>query len=154
MGIFRLPLPQRVATGLRRLAANPRGNVAVEFALGAPVLFMMIFGIVQLGYALWVQNALDESVAAASRCASVGSSACAGQVTSYAASQSGAPVDASAFTYSCRSADPCTNNTVTCGCQVTASYSMPLAIPWTNLSVNLSSQSCYAPPPKNSCPSA
>jgi hypothetical protein len=65
-------------------------------------------------------------------------------VTTYAASQSGAPVTASNFTYS----------SVGCGCQVTASYSMGLVIPWTNLSVNLSSQSCYVPPPNNFCPAA
>lgn len=152
--MIRLPLPNRAGTALRRLAANRRGNVAVDFALSAPVLFLMIFGIIQLSYALWLQNALDDSVTAASRCASINSSACSGQITSYAASQSGAPIDSSAFTYSCRSTDACANNNVTCGCQVSASYSMPLAIPWTNLSVNLSSQSCYAPPPKNSCPAS
>ena len=152
--MIRSPLPHRVGTALRRLAATRRGNATVEFALSAPVLFLMIFGILQLSYALWLQNALDDSVTAASRCASINSSACSGQVTSYAAGQSGAPIDSSAFTYSCRSTDACANNNVTCGCQVSATYSMPLAIPWADLSVNLSSQSCYAPPPKTACPAS
>jgi Flp pilus assembly protein TadG len=146
-----MPTPHGIRKALRRLAGNRRGSVAVEFGLGAPVLFMMIFGIIEFGYALWLQNALDASVAAAARCASIKSSACDGQVATYAASQSGAPVTSSNFTYSCRSTDACANNTVTCGCQVTASYSMGLVIPWTNLSVNLSAQSCYAPPPNKTC---
>ena len=153
--MMRIPMPHRIAAALRRLAKNRGGNVAVEFGLGAPVLFLIIFGVIELGYTLWLQNALDESVAAAARCASISSTACTGPgVTTYAASQSGAPVGSSAFTYSCRSTDPCANKNVTCGCQVTASYSMGLAIPWTNLSVNLYSKSCYAPPPKNFCPAA
>jgi Flp pilus assembly protein TadG len=143
----------RVVAALRAGFGTQRGNAAVEFALGAPVLFMFVFGIIELGYALWLQNALDGSVTAAARCASIGSSACAGQVTTYAAAQSGAPVDASIFTYSCRSNDPCSNKGVTCGCQVAASYSMPLVIPFVAASVNLSSQSCYAPPPKSNCAS-
>jgi Flp pilus assembly protein TadG len=135
----------RIGTLLHRCAGDRLGNVAVEFALGAPFLFMMMFGIIELGYALWMQNALDESVAAASRCASVNSSACSGAVTTYAASQSGAPVGSTAFTYT---------PTASCGCKVSASYSMSLLIPYTNLSVNLSSQSCYQPPPKNNCASS
>ena len=136
--------PYRGVAALRGFVGARRGNVAVDFALCAPVLFMLIFGIIELGYALWLQNALDDSVTAASRCASINSSACSGQVTTYAAGQSGAPVDSSAFIYT-----PAAG----CGCQVTASYSMPLLIPFLNLSVNLSSQSCYVPPPKNSCAS-
>lgn len=150
--MIRIPTPHGFRKTFRRLGGNRRGSVAVEFGLGAPVLFMIIFGIVEFGYALWLQNALDASVAAAARCASISSSACTTQVTTYAASQSGAPVTSSNFTYSCRSTDACANKTVTCGCQVTASYSMGLSIPWTSLSVNLSSQSCYAPPPNNTCP--
>lgn len=141
--MLRLAVPYRIAASLRGFAGNRCGNVAVEFALGAPVLFLFVFGVIELGYALWLQSALDDSVTAASRCASISSSACTGQVTAYAASQSGAPVDSTAFQYT---------PSASCGCQVSASYSMPLVIPWTNLSVNLSSQSCYAPPPKNSCP--
>ena len=69
--MMRIPMPHRIAAALRRLAKNRGGNVAVEFGLGAPVLFLIIFGVVELGYALWLQNALDESVAAAARCASI-----------------------------------------------------------------------------------
>src|ERR1044071_1365613 len=137
-GAMRTPTPHRIAAALRPLIKHRRGNVAVEFGLGAPVLFLIIFGVVELGYALWLQNALDESVAAAARCASISSTACTGPgVPTYAANESGAPVTSSAFTNSCRSTDLCANKPVTCGCQVAASYSMALAIPWTSLSVNL-----------------
>jgi hypothetical protein len=105
-------------------------------------LFLFLFGIIELGYAMWIQNALDFSVATASRCASLNGGSCAGQVTTYAASQSGAGIDSSVFTYT---------RTASCGCQVTATYSMPLNIPWTDLTVILTSDSCYAPPPSIPC---
>jgi hypothetical protein len=99
---------------------------------------------------LWVQNALDYSVAMAARCASLNGSACQAvggnsQVTTYAANQSGADVASTAFTYT---------RTASCGCLVSASYTIALDIPWDSaLSVTLSSNSCLAPPPTKSCAS-
>jgi Flp pilus assembly protein TadG len=133
---------RRAFAGLRALARDRQGGPVIEFAMAAPALFLFLFGIIELGYALWMQNALDSSVATASRCASLYGTACSGQVTSYAADQSGANMASSAFTYT---------RTAACGCQVTASYSMPLNIPWTDLSVILTSDACYAPPPSKSC---
>jgi Flp pilus assembly protein TadG len=126
------------------LRRSARGTSTIEFAFAASVAFMFIFGIIGVGYALWMQNALDFSVAAAARCASLNGSGCSGQVTTYAANQSGANIASSAFTY---------NRTAGCGCQVTAAYTLPLDIPWANLSVSLSSTACLAPPPGNNCAS-
>ena len=140
MSLFRTG--HRAFAGLRALARDRRGGPVVEFAMAAPALFLFIFGIIELGYALWIQNALDFSVATASRCASLNGTACSGQVASYAADQSGANIASSVFTYT---------RTAACGCQVTASYSMPLNIPWTDLTVILSSDACYKPPPSVNC---
>ena len=114
------------------------------------LLFVFMFGIIEVGYALWMQNALDYSTAAAARCASLstsqssGNSPCApvggnSQVTTYAAGESGASLDNTAFVYTSNAA---------CGCQVTGNYTIALDIPLENaLSVNLSSSACIAPPP-------
>ena len=132
----------------RAVAKDRQAAAAVELALAMPALCLFIFGIIQVGYALWVQNALDYSVATAARCASLNltGSSCVGspsQVTTYAASRSGATVDSSVFTYT---------RTAACGCQVTANYTIALGIPWDSaLSVTLASSSCFAPPPTKSC---
>ena len=154
--MLQLPIINRLTRRLRAVAGDRRANAAVEFALGAPVLFLFLFGIIEVGYALWIQNALDYSTAAAARCASMGtgtSSPCSGQVTTYAASESGASLTSADFTYSCRSSDACANNNVTCGCKVTGAYTIALDIPWDALTVNLSSNACIAPPPKGNCAS-
>jgi len=140
MSLFRTG--HRAFAGLRALARDRRGGPVIEFAMAAPALFLFLFGIIELGYALWIQNALDYSVATASRCASLNGTSCSGQVASYAADQSGANIDSSVFTYT---------RTAICGCQVTATYSMPLNIPWTDLTVILSSDACYKPPPSVNC---
>jgi len=140
MSLFRTG--HRTFAELRALVRDQRGGPVIEFAMAAPALFLFLFGIIELGYALWIQNALDFSVATASRCASLNGSSCSGQVASYAADQSGAAIDSSVFTYT---------RTAACGCQVTATYSMPLNIPWTDLTVILTSDACYAPPPSVNC---
>jgi Flp pilus assembly protein TadG len=127
---------------ISRVARNRSGGTALEFALIAPALFMFLMGIIWLAYALWIQNALDYSVAEAARCAA-NSSACgapSGQtsnlVTTYAAGVSGASVDSSVFTYIA----PANG---TCGYKVTASYPMTLAIPFLTLALTLTSSACF-----------
>jgi Flp pilus assembly protein TadG len=148
--IMQLPILHRISAPLRALAKDRRANTAVEFAMAAPAIFLFMFGIIECGYALWMQNALDYSTATASRCASLNGSPCravggTSQVTTYAANQSGASLTNTAFTYNGGSA---------CGCLVTGTYTIALDIPWDNaLSVNLSSQACFQPPPNNNCAS-
>jgi Flp pilus assembly protein TadG len=129
---------------IRSMARDRSGATAVEFALLAPVLFMFLMGILEMGLALWMQNSLDYSVAEAARCAA-NSSTCGAPssqtsalVTAYAAGVSGAALDSSVFTYS-HAASP--NNA--CGYQVTASYPLTLAIPFLNYSLTLTSSACY-----------
>src|SRR5580765_9058938 len=78
---------------------HSRGSAAVELALVAPALFMFVFGIAETGRALWLQSALDYSVAEAARCASINPTACGSvnDIRSYAAARSGSGVDAVAF---------------------------------------------------------
>jgi Flp pilus assembly protein TadG len=148
--MMQLRIMHQIGVCLGRVSRDRRANTAVEFALAAPAIFMFMFGIIEVGYALWMQNALDYSTAIASRCASLNGSPCravggTSQVTTYAANQSGASLANTAFTYNGGSA---------CGCLVTGTYTIALDIPWDNaLSVNLSSQACFKPPPNNNCAS-
>src|SRR5712675_3244761 len=120
MPTMQSPMMHRLIARIRAVGKDRRAAAAVELALAMPALCLFIFGIIEVGFALWVQNALDYSVASAARCASLNltGSACVGspsQVTTYAANQSGAYVDSTAFTYT---------RTASCGCQVTASYTI------------------------------
>ena len=53
---------------LRRLARGREGATAVEFALVAPVLFMLLLGLMDIGKAFWIQSALDFAVQETARC--------------------------------------------------------------------------------------
>ena len=125
----------RVATTSRRrgLLRDRNGNAAVEMALVAMPLLLFVFVIINAGYALWLQNALETSVMDAARCATVDPSRCGteSQVQAYAADQSGAGFDSAIFSFA--RAD--------CGNRVSASY--PLTLPVLNVSLNLSAQACY-----------
>ena len=81
--------------------------------------------------------------------ASLNGSACAAvagtsQVTTYAASESGASLTSGAFTYL---------GTAVCGCQVSGNFTIALEIPWSPVTANLSSSACIAPPPHKNCAS-
>jgi hypothetical protein len=150
MRMMQSSIMHRLIGRVRAVGKDRRAAAAVELALAMPALCLFIFGIIEVGYALWMQNALDYSVAGAARCASLNGNACTGKLLdgTYAASLSGATIPASHFSYSPNLTYP----TSGCGCQVSASHSMSLDIPWTSLSVNLSSQACYPPRPTTSCP--
>jgi Flp pilus assembly protein TadG len=52
---------------------NNRGATAVEFGLVALPVFLFIFGMMQTGYIVWIDNLLHVSVDTAARCAAVNS---------------------------------------------------------------------------------
>jgi len=120
---------------LRALAKSRSGNAVVEMAFIAPSMLMFIFGIMEVGRVLWLQNALDYSVVETARCISNSPGTCgsASQAQSFAASESGAGFASSVFTVTSAS----------CGNQVTASYAVTLDIPYVNWSTTLTSQACY-----------
>ena len=51
----------RLISRVRAVAKDRQAAAAIEFALALPALCLFIFGIIEVGYALWVQNALDYS---------------------------------------------------------------------------------------------
>jgi Flp pilus assembly protein TadG len=120
---------------LRRRFRHDGGNVAVEFALIAPMLLTLLFGTIEASRAIFMQSALIYSVDQAARCAGIDATTCGTptQVRSYAAAESGAALDSTVFTAT----------TAACGNLVTATYPMRLGVPFMNLSVTLSARSCY-----------
>jgi Flp pilus assembly protein TadG len=83
---------------LNRIAAFRRstaGATAVEFALAAPILFLLMFAIIEFGRAWWAKNSLQYAVERAARYAvvcdpkAVPPAPCpsVSQVTTFAASQ-------------------------------------------------------------------
>ena len=117
------------------LVRSRSGHAAVEFAFIAPAMLMFIFGIMEVGRVMWLQNALDYSVVEAARCISNSPTTCssASQTQSFAASQSGVAFDTSVFTVT----------TASCGNKVTATYPVVLDIPYVTWSTTLNAQACY-----------
>jgi hypothetical protein len=120
---------------LRAQTTDRRGNAAIEFALTAIPLLLFLFGIIEFGRTMWLQNALDYSVVEAARCASINPTLCgtAEQIKSYASDQSGAGFDVAVFSVTSPS----------CGTQVSAIYPLTLTIPTMSVSMILSAQSCF-----------
>lgn len=130
LGRFRLPL-----TLLPRLARASDGAAAVEFAIIAPALLLLLLGIIETARGLWMQNALNYSVEQAARCAAIDKNNCGSpaQVQTYAATVSGTDFGASTFTVA----------TAACGNLVSASYPIQLHIPYVSSAPTLGAQSCY-----------
>jgi Flp pilus assembly protein TadG len=61
---------------LRRLARNESGASALEFALLAVPLLLMIVGTIEYGRALWTQQAMQSLAIATARCVGVTQSDC------------------------------------------------------------------------------
>jgi Flp pilus assembly protein TadG len=111
------------------------GATAVEFAIVLPALAMFLFGIIEVGRAVWTQSALNYSVDQAARCASIDVNNCgsASAVQAYAAAASGARFSSAVFNAS----------TATCGNVVTANYPIRLNIPFVTYSLTLTAKSCF-----------
>ena len=121
---------------LGRLARDCRGVAAVEFAICAPILLVVIFGVIELGRIMWTQNALHYSVQEAARCMTIDTTICTTPTTtkSFAAARSGVPnIPTSTFTVA----------NASCGNQVSASYPFPFISAEFNLSITLSASSCF-----------
>ena len=133
--MMRSPFIHRLIGRFRAVAKDRRAAAAVELALALPAMCLFIFGIIEVGYTLWLQNALDYSVAEAARCASINPTVCGtpAQIQTYAGDQSGYRFDPSVFSV----AKP------SCGNRVAASYPMGLSIPFVSVSLTLSAQACF-----------
>ena len=53
-----------------------RGNAIVEAALVMPLCLSMIFGTIEVGRAMFIQNALQQAVEDAARCAAINTTVC------------------------------------------------------------------------------
>jgi Flp pilus assembly protein TadG len=106
---------------LKDLRLDRRGGAAVEFAILAPVLFTILFGIVEMGRMFYVRQALEYATEQAARYYMLNPTTDSGSVTTYLQGQmaggmgSGITVDYTDTT-SCNG-----NSTVTCT-MITASY--------------------------------
>jgi Flp pilus assembly protein TadG len=118
-----------------RLFRDRGGSAAVEAAFALPLVFLFMFGIIESGHALWLQNMLTYSVAEAARCATVNQTTCGttAQIQSYAATAAGDNFDSSVFSAS----------TPSCGNYVSASYAMNLGFMNLSLPVTLTADACY-----------
>jgi Flp pilus assembly protein TadG len=114
------------------------GASALEFGLTAPVFFLFIFGVIEVGLLFWTQIGLQHGAEMAARCASINATLCPNSnpvaITNYASQQTmGLGLPASTFSYS----------TPACGNQVSASYTFqfPGIIPVAPL--KLTAQACF-----------
>jgi len=96
--------PRRLNALTRRLAGDRAGAVALEFALLAPVLIVLILGIVETGRALWVQNAMQLSVEEGARFALANPAATDGEIIARARAML-AGLNTDNFTYSVTTED-------------------------------------------------
>ena len=138
-----VPVPRRTsldhfggaATG--HVFGNVSGGTAVEFALLAPALIFLIFGILELGRASWTLSALSFAAESAARCAAVDQSNCATttQIQNHAvAFAAGLGIPPSTFTVS----------TQACGRQVVASFAFVSVAPIiSSIPITLSARACY-----------
>jgi Flp pilus assembly protein TadG len=75
-----------------RLWRNRRGSMAVQFALVAPALLMLLFGIIEVGRMVWTRSSLQYATEQAGRYAMVKKGATSEQIANYLKSR--APYDA------------------------------------------------------------
>jgi Flp pilus assembly protein TadG len=122
---------------IRKLLVQRGGATAVEFGLTAPLFMMLVFGIIEVGFALWAQYGLENAVEAASRCVSVNTITCssASAIAEYAHTNTlGVGIPASAFAY----------DKLSCGNKVTGSYRYGYFTQYFNaVGVTLTAQSCF-----------
>jgi Flp pilus assembly protein TadG len=119
---------------------DQRGASAVEFAILAPVFFLLIFGIIAFGLVFWTQVGLQHGAEMAARCASINATLCPTSnptaITNYATQQAfGLSLPASTFTY--------TQPSPPCGNQVSASYTFEYPNILNLGPLTLTAQACF-----------
>ena len=74
---YRFLLPRRATGVLTRLADARRAATAVEFAISALAMVMIVVGVVEFGRLVWTFEVLQESAAEGARCMGLRANACA-----------------------------------------------------------------------------
>jgi Flp pilus assembly protein TadG len=121
---------------LTSIRSDERGATAVEFAITAPVFFLILFGIIECALLMWTQLGLQHGTEMAARCAGVNKILCAnsGDIANLAAQQAfGLNIPASTFTVS----------TAACGTTVTANYKFTFITTYFGPQLDLTAQSCF-----------
>jgi Flp pilus assembly protein TadG len=118
----------------KKFLACAAGTTAVEFALIAPLLIMVVIGTIYAGTLVYSYVALQDTVATAARCYSVNATQCpsATAVTTYA-SQIYQGVGSPSFS----------TNLLTCGHQVSATLTLALNAGMANWSVPVTATACF-----------
>ena len=134
---------------LRRLRSDRSGAAALEFALIAPTLFVLIMGGVEFGRLLWTQSALQMSVAQAARCYAWQVSSCTTTSGTQSFAAGVAPqlgFSSSTFSASIKASTP----TSTCQCSATECAYVSASYPYAFIAKglfpfapNLSANACY-----------
>jgi Flp pilus assembly protein TadG len=138
---------------LRTLAGDNTGATAVEFALLLWPLVLVLFGILEFGRLIWINNALQETAIDAARCAGILESSCAtggayssGKTTTYVQSV------ANAWGITVPTANVTSTANTTCAgiggfSQVTISYTfqsvVPQVLPSLSGGLPLSATACF-----------
>lgn len=127
---------------LGRLWRDERGATALEFAILAPVFFLLIFGIIAFGLVFWTQVGLQHGAEMAARCASINTTLCPNTnpsaITGYASQQAlGLSLPASTYSYSPPSPQQ------PCGNQVSATYTFVFPDIFNFSPLTLTAQACF-----------
>ena len=114
---------------------DDRGTTAVEFAIIAPAMVMLLVGIMSLSLILFAIGSMHFAVEDAARCASARPTVCSSAATTvaYAQSRYSGALATPVFTYA----------TPACGFQVSASVTYTFDVGMYRQAVPLSATSCF-----------
>jgi len=115
--------------------ADDRGTTAVEFAMLAPVLVLLLVGTVYICLGLFLVGSLHYAVEEGARCASVKTTVCSDAPTtvSYTQNQYFGPSPTPTFTYA----------TAACGNVVSGSLSYVFNLGLTRITVPVTASACF-----------
>jgi Flp pilus assembly protein TadG len=120
---------------LRSLGRDQRGTTAVEFAIIAPVLILLLIGTIAVCLALYLVGSLHFAVEDGARCASVKTTICADAATTVAYTQSRylGPNVSPTFTYAAAA----------CGNSVTGSITYTMDVGLRKFVIPISATACF-----------
>jgi hypothetical protein len=120
---------------LKSLCLNQEGTTAVEFAIVAPVLILLLIGTIGLCFALFLVGSLHFAVEDGARCASVQTTICSDATSTIAYTQSRylGPNVSPTFTYA----------TAACGKSVSASISYSMDVGFRTFVIPISATACF-----------
>jgi Flp pilus assembly pilin Flp len=120
---------------IRRALRDRAGAAAIEFAILAPIMLVVMIGVIEFGRMLWVENALQYAVAQAARCMSIDVTICGSthEIQNFAATTSGMSFPSAIFLV----------GPANCGNKVQASYPFDFAAGLFPYKITLDAESCY-----------